>query len=269
MNAEESGLPRDDRERSFNLYRPISGPWFLFCLLAGLLDIAAVLLTVPTFQTGWSHRIGEVIVFVLALGLGAALIVGVILSFGNGLRKAVPLPRTSSPMNVPTDSGHNESQSNSSFSTFLDSSTDGLLRWTVEFFRQIAISIRKFFGRTAVHSLWIGWYLVGGFDLLVAISATFFYGQIPFGIEALIMSLISFVASHCIYVRQNFVVARAMSLVGLLPITLVAWFRIPLSIATLLWLRSPATRDSFENTPWPETRLGGLVNTYVSPLLRK
>jgi serine/threonine protein kinase len=117
----------------------------------------------------------------------------------------------------------------------------------------------------------IGWWLVGGVDL---ISVIIFWSELfarphqmeigLLGVATLCMSLTSLAASHCIYVRQNFDVVRTVSFLGLLPISFGAIGRIPLSVITLLWLNSAGTRESFDSTPFANTTLGRLVHGLIS-----
>lgn len=104
----------------------------------------------------------------------------------------------------------------------------------------------------------IGWFLVGGVDLVIASMA-------PKSVVLLIwfvfvlMSILSFTMSYCIQARQNFEFTKWVSYLGLLPITIGALGRIPLSIITLFWLNSPGTRESFSPAPFLETLPGRFV----------
>ena len=156
------------------------------------------------------------------------------------------------------------------FFALLNSWMNELLRWSYEFLRSLPVETRDLIKRAIGPSLWIGWYFAGAFDILLTLFFSF-NPQFPVYIVAmwLIMSAISFVAAHCIYVRQNLTLLRRMSYLGLLPLSFGAIIRIPLSFFTLLWQMSRDTRESFGTTPWAETQLGRLMNAYVGPLFQK
>ena len=112
----------------------------------------------------------------------------------------------------------------------------------------------------------IGWCLVGGFDLLVAMVVGEDVVLLTLG--SLALSMISFVVSYSIQRRQNFRFVKRMSYLGLLPLSAGALGRIPLSIITLLWLNSSTTQNAFEQTPWSESGLGLLLKGTASFIRR-
>ncbi|MBC8117034.1 MAG: protein kinase, partial [Candidatus Saccharimonas sp.] len=128
----------------------------------------------------------------------------------------------------------------------------------------------------------IAWCCVGGVDLIgVAVFATMLlsmclwrprHDDVPIvflmAVVSLVMSLLSLVVSHCIYVRQNFNHVRGASVLGLLPVSYGAFVRIPLSVITLLWQHAPSVKETFATTPWPETDLGRFIRGRVSSTLR-
>ena len=135
----------------------------------------------------------------------------------------------------------------------------------------------RLFGPTSTERnrllLAIGWFVVGGIDLcfllvFISILASHHTGNssalFVMSLFGLVFSLISFAVSFCIQSRQNPSIVQSMSYVGLLPLSLGAIGRLPLGIATLFWLNAPGTRDSFEATPWAQTKLGGLLRHTLS-----
>ena len=122
----------------------------------------------------------------------------------------------------------------------------------------------------------IMWCLVGGFDLVgsVACLLDLWTPQRDASMVLLMglwfgLSLLSFAVSQCVYSRQNYNFVRGAAVVGLFPLSVGAFIRIPLSIISLLWLHAPAVKESFATTPWPETDLGRLVGGQWSPSLQR
>ncbi len=108
----------------------------------------------------------------------------------------------------------------------------------------------------------IGWCLAGGIDLCALGFMISVSGRVPFPlfIFSTLAAGMSFIAAHCVYSRQNIGIVRMISFFGLLPISFGSLVRFPLSVATLFWLNSPATRSTFQTTLWPETDLAALLN---------
>lgn len=103
----------------------------------------------------------------------------------------------------------------------------------------------------------IGWFAAGAIDLfsLIVIS------QMPILIAFLfmVMGLLSLAVSVSAYSRQNLGLIRGVCLIGLLPLGVGAFVRIPLSVLTLIWQRQTAIKASFLSTPWKESTLGRMV----------
>lgn len=99
----------------------------------------------------------------------------------------------------------------------------------------------------------IAWCIEGGIELLglQAFSPSVLMVSLSF-----MLSLLAFGIALNIYLRQNLSFVRLASLIALIPLPPCLFGRIPLSIATLYWQSRPATKASFEPTPWPETQLG-------------
>lgn len=230
--------------------------WILICLLVGLAIVDNIF-----------PRMAEKEFQILVVLGTAAFLFLVLLRY---LWPGSPTDSGASPNVVGLDAPTEPPPVPTSFASLVSLWAKEMLRWTYNIPEKMPIAVREMLARSVGPSLWISWYLVGAIDLLLTLF--FMFGS-QFSVWTLVvwlcMSGSSFVVSHCIYVRQNLAVVRRLAYVGLLPITWGAIVRIPLSIVTLLWQGSAATRDSFEQTPWTETRLGWLVNTYVSPHLRK
>ena len=106
----------------------------------------------------------------------------------------------------------------------------------------------------------IGWCLVGGFDLVSGASSNSSDAP-PFWF---LLSVMSFALAHSISARQNPGFVRAMSFIGLIPLSVGSLGRIFLSILTLLWQHSPDVQKSFEATPFSNSKLGKAVNGTLS-----
>jgi hypothetical protein len=86
-------------------------------------------------------------------------------------------------------------------------------------------------------------------------------------IASLAFAITSFAVAHSLYVYENLPFIRIMSFIGLTPLSMGAILRIPLSIATLVWLHRPDVQQSFAPTPWRQTRLGHAVSGRFIPFL--
>ncbi|MBC8116929.1 MAG: hypothetical protein H7062_21240 [Candidatus Saccharimonas sp.] len=124
----------------------------------------------------------------------------------------------------------------------------------------------------------ITWCFVGGIDLIVsAVWGTMGLmnpkRDVPvvflFAALSLAMSLLSLAVAQCVYVRQNFNHVRGASILGLLPVSVGAFVRIPLSVITLLWQHAPSVKETFATTPWRETDLGRWVGGRWSQSMRR
>ncbi len=141
---------------------------------------------------------------------------------------------------------------------------------TKEILSRISASVRSLFGSMTPGTnrilLSIGWFLAGGIDLLFALLL--FSESALYGVCLLAISLVSFLVSYCLQASQNFGFVKAMSYMGLLPVSLGALIRVPLAITTLIWQHSPETKTLFEATPYQDTNLGMLA-TGMGTFFRK
>lgn len=112
----------------------------------------------------------------------------------------------------------------------------------------------------------IGWGFVGGLDLCVV----FVYGERRFlwAIVWFAASVVSLIVAHCVQVGQNRGLVRNMSYLGLIPVSVGSIGRIPLSMATLFWLKSLEESKHFEATPFSQTKLGRMVLGLMTLLRR-
>lgn len=109
----------------------------------------------------------------------------------------------------------------------------------------------------------IGWCLSGALDL-------FWVNEVIDDLPGLVTTVVlltvvafivlSFATASCIYVRQNYDQVKGAAFLGLLPLSMGAILRIPVSIVTLLWLHRPGTRESFSPVPWHQSDLGRLLS---------
>ena len=121
----------------------------------------------------------------------------------------------------------------------------------------------------------ITWCISGGIDLIGSFACAldlwtpqqnafmFLLMVLWFG-----LSLMSFAVAQSVYVRQNDNLVRGAAVVGLLPVSIGAIVRFPLSIVTILWLHSAGVKESFAATPWPESDLGRILNGRWSCAIR-
>ena len=123
----------------------------------------------------------------------------------------------------------------------------------------------------------IAWCFIAGVDLIGSVvflmSMTVEQGLSEYmfllAVLSLGMSLLSFVVAHCIYVRQNFNLVRGASVLGLLPVSVGAIVRIPLSVITLLWQQASSVKETFAITPWRETDLGRLTSGRLTAMSQR
>ena len=232
--------------------------WILALLLVGVIVLrSGNLQQLPGMHMGRVSS-GPGLMMFATVGLSGFLILVL-------LRYAWPTVRQTDQETASALDTSNTSEGQNVTSGFLQSLIDwtkDVFRWTLEFLQNTLSSIKSF------PWLWIGWYLVGGFDLVLSLIVLL-NTQAPVWIPLMWMSMsvMSFVVSHCIYVRQNLFLVRLLAFLGLVPASFGAIVRIPLSIITLIWQIYPSTHETFEKTPWPETQLGRLVSTYLSPLV--
>ena len=180
----------------------------------------------------------------------------------------VPLQDRQSSFTVPTDDV-SEFQPPALKSSWIS----GIGRSAKEIAHRVSASVRRMSGSFSPGTnrilLAIGWFLVGGIDLLCALMLL---SESPlFGVFAATIGFVSFVVSYCIHQGQNIGFVQSMSYVGLLPLSPGALARIPLAITTLVWQHSPETKTVFEATPYLETNLGRfaiLVGTFCRRSLK-
>ncbi len=120
----------------------------------------------------------------------------------------------------------------------------------------------------------IGWSLAGALDLVWMLFLMQILALEPNLLAllltpvALAFGLFSLATSYCIYVHQNYDSVRRGAFLGLLPMSFGAVLRIPLCVATSLWLHRPEVKQSFSVLPWSETNLGRLVSATYARLRR-
>ena len=112
----------------------------------------------------------------------------------------------------------------------------------------------------------IGWCFVGGLDLCLAVALG--ERHLLWQIVWSMLGIISLTVAHCIQVGQNVGLVRSMSYLGLIPLSIGSMGRIPLSVATLFWLKSVDESKPFDAAPFSGTKLGGLIQGLLSLLLR-
>ena len=76
---------------------------------------------------------------------------------------------------------------------------------------------------------------------------------------AIVFTVISFVTASLIHARQKLDTVIWASYLGLLPLSIGAVVRVPLSVATLFWVYRPEVKASFADLPWRETRIGRML----------
>ena len=119
--------------------------------------------------------------------------------------------------------------------------------------------------------LFAGWCLASWIDLMCVFL--WFSSFQPNAVLVLVplslmMSAVSLVVSHAILRQQNAQVAARGALIGMLPLSPGTIVRVPLSLATLIWLQSSEVKEVFAMIAWPESDLGRSIRSWRSWLAK-